>query len=96
MRGEPLTYRFVDSDHPKQLHDVGVSELPIDGRLLQEPDSVLTRRTRLQHLNGHHSGGSGGVPDAFIHCTKLARAQVLCGPDGHTEMEQRMNRYSRQ
>ena len=68
-----LHYRFAHCDHAKKLDNVDVSELAIDGRLLQEPDSVLLRGSLLEHLyrHLHHTSLPSSLPNSFVHCTKL-------------------------
>ena len=65
------THRFPNSDHAQQLHNVGVSELAIDGRLLQEPDSILLRCPWLQHLHCHLHCCLLALPHSTVHSAKL-------------------------
>ena len=68
--------RFFNSDYSQELHDVGMSELSHDGRLLQEPDSVLGGWAVLEHLDSHLPLSPGRLPDTFLDSSKLPRAQM--------------------
>ena len=52
-------------DHSEQLDDVGMVELPHDGRLLQQPDLVLLRRLLNQLLHRHVILRAAPCPRAF-------------------------------
>ena len=59
-----------------------MSELAHDGPLLQELDSVILFGRQIESLNGHVQGRTVrfGLPHPFVHCTKLARPQMLSDP----------------
>ena len=72
-----FTHWFSHSDDSKELHYVGVSELSIDGCLLQKLDSVIFIRTPFQCLHSNFHSTSRRLPYPFVHCPKLARTKML-------------------
>ena len=61
-------------------HDVGVSELAHDGRLLQEPQCSLLTRLGSEHLDCHVQVALLCTPGALAHRTKLTRAKMADNP----------------
>ena len=79
-RDSPTTYRLFLCDHPIQLDDIGVLELPHDGRLLQKPDLVLNVRVGVEGLDGHFSLLARHYPLPTVNSAKLARAKEIAQP----------------
>ena len=72
-----FTHWFSHSDDSKELHYIGVSELSIDGCLLQKLDSVIFIRPPFQCLYSNFHSTSRRLPYPFVHCPKLARTKML-------------------
>ena len=58
-------------DNPMQSDNIRVFELPHDGSLLQELDSVHLHCSRVQSLYGHLHGRGGRLPHTPVHSPKL-------------------------
>ena len=70
------THWLPQSDHSVQPHDVGVPELAIDGRLLQELELVFLPGLRSEGLDGNLSRAAHcSQPPPSAHHPKLPRAQ---------------------
>ena len=65
------THRFSHSDHTIQLHNIGVTELSHDGRLLQKLDSVFLSAVWLQCLHSNLHCAAGEPPHPLAHLAKL-------------------------
>ena len=76
-----FTHWFSHSDDSKELHYTGVSELSIDGCLLQKLDSVIFIRPPFQCLYSNFHSTSRRLPYPLVHCPKLARTKMLRYPE---------------
>ena len=70
-----IAYWFSYSDHPHEHDKVGVSELSINGRLLEEFDLLFLRGSRLELLHSYIHGSFGTLPHTFAYNTKLTTAE---------------------
>ncbi len=75
-----ITYWFSDSDNSVQSDEVGVSELPHDGGLLEEPDCGLLVGPCSEHFDGHLHLPLLSAPYSLTHGAKLTRAQMTHHP----------------
>ena len=81
LYNESFTHRFFHSDDSKELHHIGVSELPIDGCLLQKLDLVIFVRPQFQCLYSNFHSNGWRLPYSLIHCPKLTRTKMLRYPE---------------
>ena len=67
--------------------NVAVRELAHDGRLLQKLDSIVSRSSSLQQLDGHLPLAPGTLPHPLADSAKLAGPKVLRYPGRERERD---------
>ena len=67
-----MTYRICHGYHTNQFHYIWMTELAIDGCLLEKLDFVTLGGIILEQLHSNFDHPHWGVPQAILHIPKVA------------------------